>query len=70
MSGSSEAMSEHPLLVHLELSDNEAYLLGYKYVLDDPSGFERESSADFPSKEEGEASPSGHGHRKIILPRI
>lgn len=57
MSRSSEATSEHSLS-------------RYEYVLDDLFGSERESSANSPSKEEEEASVSGCGHRKAMLPRI
>lgn len=57
MSRSSEATSEHSLS-------------RYEYVLDDLFGSERESSANSPSEEEEEASVSGCGHRKVVLPRI
>lgn len=68
MSGSSEATSEHSLLIHLESGENKAYPLGYEYVSNDRSDSERESSVDSPSEGEGEASPSGCGYRKVVLP--
>ena len=70
MSRSSEAMSEHSLLIHLELGDNEAYPSGYEYVSDDRPGSKRESSVDSPSEGEGEANPSRCSYRKVVLPRI
>ena len=70
MSGSNETTSEHSSSVHLELGNDEVYLLGYESVSDDQSSSERELSADSPLKEEGIANPSRWGYRKIVLPRI
>ena len=65
MSGSSEAMSEHSLLIHLESGDNKAYPLGYEYVSNDRSDSERESSVDSPS--EGEGKPV---RRDVVIEKL
>ena len=49
--------SERSSSILLELGDEEAYLLGYEYVSDEPFGFKWELSASSPPKEEVETNP-------------
>ena len=62
--------SERSSSVLLESGDEEAYPLGYEYVLDEPFGSERESSTSSSPKEEVESNPLERVCRKIFLLEI